>query len=121
MQFQKFFKMASRGYLPSYLVWQIKTPVPSCFHTDNSRPLRVSTLYRWIDIAIQSQFSIEIDVGRYALYPVNVTPDYIFTYDITRIQNAPALEKTSDDRLAPGDYGIFNLGKDMAILHLFHT
>ena len=45
----------------------------------------------------------------YALFPVEIRPSGVLTYNNYR--NGPALFPGSQELIAPGDYGIFTLGK----------
>ena len=46
----------------------------------------------------------------FALFPVVIQPAGVFTYVIK--QSGSALSRESEDNIAPGDYGIYNEGKN---------
>jgi hypothetical protein len=76
---------------------------------DSCSPVTISTSYRWVTIAVKG-LSPEWSKGHsFALFPVGIRPSGVLTYNNYR--NGPALSPESQESLAPGDYGIFTIGK----------
>ncbi|TDL20937.1 hypothetical protein BD410DRAFT_899216 [Rickenella mellea] len=80
-------------------------------------PLKVSTIYRWIDIAYRTSYPyVGVSTTAFALHPVSVEPSGPITYTVKR--NGPPLSRQSQEMVLPGDYGIYNTGMKFYLVAL---
>ena len=79
---------------------------------DNDSPITVSTAYRWITDAVNEFRSHDAweEAETYTLFPVEVRPSNVLTYSVHK--NGTGLSRESQDVIAPGDYGVYTIGKN---------
>jgi len=75
------------------------------WRVDSGSPVTISTAYRWVTIIVKSRYPQWQEAQSYALFPVEIRPSGVLTYNNDR--NGPALSPESQDLISPGDYGIF--------------
>ena len=71
--------------------------------------ITVSTAYRWIIEAVLNHSRSWKDAETYTLFPVEVRPSNVLTYSVHK--NGAGLSRESQDIIAPGDYGVYTIGK----------
>jgi len=79
------------------------------WHVDTDAPVSTSTAHRWISTIVQTECP-RAAPRPFALFPVVIRPTGVFTYAIK--QSGSALSQESEENIAPGDYGIYNEGKN---------
>lgn len=84
----------------------------SGWRVDNNSPITVSTAYHWIIDAVLSHSRPHNwkEAERFTLFPVEVRPSNVLTYSV--LKNGPGLSRESQDVIAPGDYGLYTIGKN---------
>ena len=85
------------------------------WRVDNNSPITVSTAYRWITDAFLSQSMSHTweEAERYTLFPVEVRPSDVLTYSVHK--NGDGLSRESQDIIAPGDYGLYTISKNIIL------
>ncbi|KAF8816775.1 hypothetical protein BYT27DRAFT_7181214 [Phlegmacium glaucopus] len=80
------------------------------WRVSSDSPITVSTAYRWITNAVLYQASSCSweEAETFALFPVEVRPNYVMTYSVQKY--GAALSRESQDIIAPGDYGLYTAG-----------
>src|SRR5215469_5770683 len=66
--------------------------------------------YRWITDAVLSQYDTWEETRRFTLCPVEIRPGNVLSYSVHK--NGAVLSRESQHIMAPGDYGLYTIGKN---------
>ncbi len=98
------------GYLDAQPLKSYSNEYPG-WHVGNDSSITASTVCRWIASAVEAQchdYSWQ-EAESYTLFPVEVQPnDVRLTYSVHK--NGAALSRESQERVVPGDYGLYAIG-----------
>ena len=78
----------------------------SGWRLDDNLPMTICTLYRWVETAVKMKCPGAC--SPFALFPIEIQPAGVLSCNVS--QNGPALVRESQERVSPGDYGIYETG-----------